>query len=607
MSLTINHNPMAMNAQRNLESHYGDLATSTRRLSSGLRVDTAADDAAGLAVRELMRADIAAMNQGVRNANDGISAIQTADGSLEVIDNKLIRMKELAEQAATGTYTADQREVIDGEYQQMKEEINRIARQTEFNQTKLIDGSLTGDDAMKVHFGPRDNFGEDYYYVDMGDATARGLNIDNSYLRFTTEAPVEKAHEIISHVENEILGGDYDNDEIQGHLEDVYRHMEYAEEELNKAYATLDGDERDQVDDIRDQLSTAMEEVSGAISTLNDGESLSSDEITDIESAKLKLDAMIDGGRVDFSDQSDSLSGGQTIGVVIGDKEITYEVPDNVSGSVVIQGLVDAINDEDGYAAEVDPNNDEQFFITQGAGDDEITGFAASGALGDDDLTVDTSVDQQVTLDIDSGGGDWTPIENTTYSLDIDGQTVEYVATENDNSAEDIAEGLANAITRETDFNASESGSNIIILDPDDVLENETAENYNLTGWKLHDDINLDEIPSENLNTGAVDANMSRHIRTEYAQQALETIDAAIEEKDKIRADLGAYQNRLDNTVSNLQIQAENLQAAESRISDVDVAHEMTQFTRNQVLSQGATAMLAQANTLPQMAMQLMG
>ena len=102
MSLVINHNLMATRTANALSSSYGNLATSVQRLSTGLRVNSAADDAAGLAIRELMRADVAALNQGVRNANDAISMIQTADGALGVIDEKLIRMKELAEQAATG-------------------------------------------------------------------------------------------------------------------------------------------------------------------------------------------------------------------------------------------------------------------------------------------------------------------------------------------------------------------------------------------------------------------------------------------------------------------------------------------------------------------------
>ncbi|MCA1906542.1 MAG: flagellin, partial [Desulfarculus sp.] len=95
MSLVVNHNLMAMNAARNLSTIYGRLSTSTQRLSSGLRVNSAADDAAGLAIRELMRSDISVINQGIRNASDAISMIQTAEGAMSVIDEKLIRMKEL--------------------------------------------------------------------------------------------------------------------------------------------------------------------------------------------------------------------------------------------------------------------------------------------------------------------------------------------------------------------------------------------------------------------------------------------------------------------------------------------------------------------------------
>ena len=118
---------MADSTSRHLAAHYARLSDSVRRLSSGLRVEQAADDAAGLAVRELMRADVASLHQGVNNANDAISLIQTADGALGVIDEKLIRMKELAEQASTGTYDSVQRMMIDSEFQQMASEIERIA------------------------------------------------------------------------------------------------------------------------------------------------------------------------------------------------------------------------------------------------------------------------------------------------------------------------------------------------------------------------------------------------------------------------------------------------------------------------------------------------
>ncbi len=202
MSLVINHNLMAMNANRNLAGAYSSLSTSVSRLSSGLRITTAADDAAGLAIRELMRSDIASLNQGVRNANDAISMIQTADGALGVIDEKLIRMKELAEQAATGTYTSDQRLIIDSEYQQMASEITRIANATDFNGIYLLNGNLsasggvstwatshtdgrtanamTPSGALKVHFGTGNDSAEDYYYIAIGNATASALGVGSS-------------------------------------------------------------------------------------------------------------------------------------------------------------------------------------------------------------------------------------------------------------------------------------------------------------------------------------------------------------------------------------------------------------------------------------------
>ncbi|EPR44362.1 flagellin domain protein [Desulfovibrio sp. X2] len=187
MSLVINHNMMAMTAARNLGTAYNNLSTSVNRLSSGLRINSSADDAAGLAIRELMRSDISALNQGVRNANDAISLIQTADGALQVIDEKLIRMKELAEQAATGTYNSDQRLIIDSEYQAMASEITRIASATDFNGIYLLNGhlssstfsgsGLTSTGKLKVHFGAGNDSSEDYYYIQIGNSTASALGV----------------------------------------------------------------------------------------------------------------------------------------------------------------------------------------------------------------------------------------------------------------------------------------------------------------------------------------------------------------------------------------------------------------------------------------------
>ena len=207
MSLVINHNLMAMNAQRNLSEHYGRLGVSTRRLSSGLRVGVAADDAAGLAIRELMRSEISSLHQGIRNASDAISLIQTADGALQVVDEKLIRLKELAMQASTGTYNSDQRLIIDSEYQAMCSEITRIANATDFNGIYLLNGNLSGNPGtdhvgtglqstgpLKIHFGTSNDSAEDYYYVAIQGASASSLGLGHASATNANGATWELQH-----------------------------------------------------------------------------------------------------------------------------------------------------------------------------------------------------------------------------------------------------------------------------------------------------------------------------------------------------------------------------------------------------------------------------
>ena len=226
----INHNQMASNVANTLTSHYGNLQTSTQRLSSGLRVNSAADDAAGLAIRELMRSDIAALNQGVRNANDAISLLQTADGALGVIDEKLVRMKELAEQAATGTYDSTQRLMIESEYQAMASEITRIANSTDFNNIKLLDGNLSAEKhdgsklkaegKLKVHFGSANDSAEDYYYIQIGTSTASALGVGNQATKFSDESDartvstLEAAQKALVGINNAIVS----KDKIRAHL-----------------------------------------------------------------------------------------------------------------------------------------------------------------------------------------------------------------------------------------------------------------------------------------------------------------------------------------------------------------------------------------------------
>jgi flagellin len=168
--LTIKNNIMASNAARNLGISYDALAQSVERLSTGQRINTAKDDAAGLAVRELMRADITILQQGARNAQDGISMLQTMEGAMQTIDDLLVRMKQLAEQAATGTYNTAQRQIMDNEFSELVDEVRRIADSSDFNGINMLNSA---GGSVNIHIGTTDTI--DLSTVDMRDSA---LGID---------------------------------------------------------------------------------------------------------------------------------------------------------------------------------------------------------------------------------------------------------------------------------------------------------------------------------------------------------------------------------------------------------------------------------------------
>ena len=455
-SMYINHNGMATNVANTLTSHYSNLSTSTERLSSGMRINSAADDAAGLAISELMRADIAALNQGVRNANDAISLIQTADGALGVIDEKLIRMKELAEQASTGTYDSTQRLMIDSEYQQMASEITRIANATDFNGIKLLDGTLSGvhngsqataTGALKVHFGTSNDSAEDYYYIEIGEATAQAFGLGNA-----SNFEDDKTRMV---------------NEFRANLEENMKHWNRGSADEQAAYAAIDN----LVNSFQAQLDKLDNPTDGDLTALNTAWG-------------------------NLTEEQQQFYG----------KGLPQNFPPADAAAF------NALSDSDKQKV--------QYAFARAMVDSWADGDATQTSFGGMELTIDAAISgYPPALDAANKAlGDMATALDTKY--DYGGQSI---ATQED------------------------------------------------------------------------------------AQLALDAINNAIVEKDKIRAHLGATQNRLENTVTNLTIQSENLQNAESRIRDVDVATEMTNFVRNQVLTQSAVAMLSQANSMPQMAMQLIG
>ena len=184
MAQVINTNIASLNAQRNLNKSQGMLATSLQRLSSGMRINSAKDDAAGLAISERFTAQIRGLNQAVRNSNDGISLAQTAEGALGEVTNNLQRIRELAVQSANATNSSSDRVAMQAEVTQLMEEVDRVATQTNFNGVKLLDGTFASQS-----FQVGANVGETINVISITNATKFGLGIDNGaahpFLAFT--------------------------------------------------------------------------------------------------------------------------------------------------------------------------------------------------------------------------------------------------------------------------------------------------------------------------------------------------------------------------------------------------------------------------------------
>jgi len=195
MSLSINTNVASLNAQRNLSVSQNSLNKSLQRLSSGLRINTAADDAAGLAISENMRGITRTLNQAVRNANDGVSMIQTAEGALNETSNILVRMRELAEQSATGTLGSTERGYIQDEFDKLTSEIDRIATSTEFNGTKMLDGSLSST-GVTFQIGARNVAANDQISLSLNSAKSTDLGLSGG-LTVSTQTGAQSALDTI--------------------------------------------------------------------------------------------------------------------------------------------------------------------------------------------------------------------------------------------------------------------------------------------------------------------------------------------------------------------------------------------------------------------------
>ena len=717
MSLVINHNMMAINTARNLSNHYGRLATSTQRLSTGLRINTAADDAAGMAIREMMRTDIATLRQGIRNAADGISLLQTAEGAMSIIDEKLTRMKELAEQAATGTYTTVQREIINSEYQAMAMEIDRIANATEFNGVKLLDGSIKqahDGRGLKIHFGLGNNEAEDYYFINIPDLRAtseKGLRVGGDATNdiWGTVGAAKSGNTTgccgggipsLDHVVSAWNTGDifsfgynWDHKENNDASLNQGRYIAGAYQAdstptLAELIANVNAGSQARVRIDFENSATLASLVPHVFTTsslaaykaannlFDSGDSYALPTATPLSSAQasaLNNNTTVTGGPYAFG-------GTYPGGTVTLDEAIidAFGVPKNTY----------KVGDEDTDPANADANasahriclGDEVYYVGSAslAMDKNATGKVytdlnnrlGSGLTGfGSGLSANAAHALALTINSSAGSSYWAKVEENEY---LPGYTSVYVFFKEGGekkvaACDDQLGAIGGSNDQKTKirwYNDEEEAANDagiyfnnggkywgtmkavptgygtfgVQLHGRDVgserdlwifnvgtgsqfdLNTDPATSFTGLGFGARPDgtaplgrVGVNNYYSLDRNSfvelqNAADGNWAgAHLRTQSsAQEALDAIANAITAKENIRASLGAYQNRLENTITNLEIYAENLQAAESRISDVNIATEMTEFVKNQVLTQAAVSMLSQANSLPQMALSLL-
>ena len=503
MASIINTNVMSLNAQRNLASSQGSLATSMQRLSSGLRINSAKDDAAGLAISDRMTTQIRGLNQAARNANDGISLSQTAEGALAAVTDSLQRIRELAIQSANATNSASDRAALNDEVQQRIAEVNRIGTQTQFNGLNLLDGSFRSQ-AFQVGA----NANQTINITSIQDARASALGSNNLVADGTVTGNVVTASATANGIDvaNAATAFTVSTTDAAGSV-------------LTTSAITYDADSGANV--IADAINRAGAGVG----------------VTATGSNSATLSGLTAAGTVSFTLNTQTADGDGTFTAV------SSNISAIVSDQNDLSALVSAIN-----------------------GVQSATGITAAFTTAGNKSSITLST--------------------------LDGRNIGIGAFANATAGNDSITFAGSTLTEAGTVAAVKTGTVTLSSARGTIsTANANAEVFTAAGTNN----------STFSSVAAVDISTATG-----AQAALATIDSALQQVNSSRATLGAYQNRFESVVTNLQTASENLSASRSRIQDADFAMETANLSRAQILQQAGTAMVAQANQVPQGVLQLL-
>jgi len=560
--MRIQHNITALSAYRNLTNNNSAVAKNLEKLSSGYRINRAGDDAAGLAISEKMRAQITGLKTAQKNANDGISLVQTAEGALTEVHSMLNRMVELANQSANGTYQDEDRANLQSEVNALKDEIDRIANGTNFNGINLLDGSLAAKGgAQSVTIGGN---ASSYKSAGVKGVFAADTTWGAGPINFTQEG--DTFEYTVS-----LADGTTHNIKLTAEKD--------SSGKLNKLVGS-DG-----------QVYAMTTSATGAAATQTEIDAAILGELNKTSLAK-DYNITMTGGKATFTALKE---GTDTPAIKAIDAEWTIGGARQTQPKIgvdVTTAPLDAGREIDASSINLynGKNYDDAVFTINGHKFVVMTSSSLGASLGEQgtDMNATHGLGSDVTILIadDNGGlglkaADKNFQQNIEKIAEVTGLKVTDAVT--DAGTDKVAPGAGIRLS------AGEASGGLVLQIGD------TSDDFN----KLR--VSVKDMHAKAM--GIADIDISTQTG---AAAAVDKIKAAINYVSTSRGDLGAIQNRLEHTINNLSVTTENMTAAESRIRDVDMAEEMMAYTKNNILVQASQAMLAQANQIPQGVLQLL-
>lgn len=527
MAQTINTNVSSLTAQRNLTNSQASLSTSIQRLSSGLRINSAKDDAAGLSIAERFTSQIRGLSQAARNANDGISLAQTAEGALASSTSILQRVRELAVQSANATNSASDRAALNEEVGQLSAELNRIAQTTQFNGQNILDGSFTsadfqvGANANQTITASTANFTTSKY-----GNFRQGSVVAGSVTANTSKGDLNKGTTATLTTSASIVAGGASTNLVEARVAAT----------TGSSIAAATGNKIDGA------LGSASFDIAAGDSAKK---------VASLINAKTSLTGVSATARTEIE-----------LGDFQANSAYSLEIiSNNTTTAETVSFTVGSANDADGLASAINEINGKSSKTGVTAKLSESgTGISLVNAAGEDILIRNKSA---ATSTFD------TLLNATAFQGNIAGDAGTYAVTS--------VAYVTGSLTLDSDRSFS-------------VTPAATSTSAAKTGYFINAS-NASQLQGvDALDVGTVDS----------ATRTLSTVDSAIGAVSSQRAKFGALQSRFETTISSLNTTSENLSASRSRVQDADFAMETANLSRSQILQQAGTAMVAQANQLPQ-------